>query len=100
VSILTNFEEANDFMDWEVGVHGIRIEFHNENGSRRTATYLPEVAPEQGTYIMFVLDLKLSLLLYTKLPECSEVQIYNLKTLSFYVILVNFEMNHQVFPDI
>jgi len=48
VSILTNFEDANDCMDWEVGIHGIRIEFINENGSRRTATYLPEVAPEQG----------------------------------------------------
>uniref|UniRef100_A0A9J7Y938 AMMECR nuclear protein 1 n=1 Tax=Cyprinus carpio carpio TaxID=630221 RepID=A0A9J7Y938_CYPCA len=31
-----------------VGVHGIRIEFFNEKGSKRTATYLPEVAKEQG----------------------------------------------------
>uniref|UniRef100_F6PM23 AMMECR nuclear protein 1 n=1 Tax=Equus caballus TaxID=9796 RepID=F6PM23_HORSE len=31
-----------------VGVHGIRIEFINEKGSKRTATYLPEVAKEQG----------------------------------------------------
>ncbi|XP_078738770.1 AMMECR1-like protein isoform X1 [Lampetra fluviatilis] len=48
VSLLTNFEDANDFLDWEVGVHGIRIEFVNEKGSKRTATYLPEVAEEQG----------------------------------------------------
>lgn len=48
VSILTHFEEANDHLDWEVGIHGIRIEFHSDRGSRRTATYLPEVAPEQG----------------------------------------------------
>jgi len=48
VSILRHFEEAADYLDWEVGVHGIRIEFHNERGSKRTATYLPEVAPEQG----------------------------------------------------
>lgn len=48
VSILRHFEEAGDYLDWQVGVHGIRIEFHNERGSKRTATYLPEVATEQG----------------------------------------------------
>lgn len=48
VSILTHFEEANDYLDWEVGVHGIRIEFLNERGSKRSATYLPEVASEQA----------------------------------------------------
>ncbi|CAG0893089.1 unnamed protein product [Darwinula stevensoni] len=48
VSILRHFEEGLDFLDWEVGIHGIRIEFHNEKGNKRTATYLPEVAPEQG----------------------------------------------------
>ncbi|KAK2577298.1 hypothetical protein KPH14_003432 [Odynerus spinipes] len=48
VSILRNFEDGVDYLDWEVGVHGIRIEFHNEKGNKRTATYLPDVAPEQG----------------------------------------------------
>jgi len=48
VSILCHFEDSRDFMDWEIGVHGIRIEFYTEKGSRRTATFLPEVAPEQG----------------------------------------------------
>ncbi|XP_032643970.2 nuclear protein AMMECR1 isoform X1 [Chelonoidis abingdonii] len=48
VSLLTNFEDVCDYLDWEVGVHGIRIEFVNEKGSKRTATYLPEVAKEQG----------------------------------------------------
>ncbi|KAG8262829.1 AMME chromosomal region protein 1-like [Homalodisca vitripennis] len=47
VSILRHFEDGADYKDWEVGVHGIRIEFHNEKGSKRTATYLPEVATEQ-----------------------------------------------------
>ncbi|NP_001091328.1 uncharacterized protein LOC100037162 isoform X2 [Xenopus laevis] len=47
VSLLTNFEDVGDFLDWEVGVHGIRIEFLNEKGIKRTATYLPEVAKEQ-----------------------------------------------------
>lgn len=31
-------------------MHGIRIEFHNEKGNKRTATYLPSVAMEQGAY--------------------------------------------------
>lgn len=35
-------------MDWVLGTHGIRIEFLNERGARRTATYLPQVATEQG----------------------------------------------------
>jgi len=48
VSILTRFEEAGDYLDWEVGRHGIRIEFVNEKGHKKTATYLPEVATEQG----------------------------------------------------
>ncbi|CAI9736873.1 Hypothetical predicted protein [Octopus vulgaris] len=48
VSILTHFEEATDYLDWEVGIHGIRIEFVNEKGHKKTATYLPEVAIEQG----------------------------------------------------
>ncbi|XP_077147023.1 AMMECR1-like protein isoform X4 [Ranitomeya variabilis] len=47
VSLLTNFEDVGDFLDWEVGLHGIRIEFLNEKGVKRTATYLPEVAKEQ-----------------------------------------------------
>lgn len=49
VSILTNFEEADNYLDWKIGVHGIRIKFrchgHHEPTS---ATYLPEVASEQG----------------------------------------------------
>ncbi|XP_018395207.1 PREDICTED: ubiquitin-like-specific protease ESD4, partial [Cyphomyrmex costatus] len=47
VSILRHFEDGVDYLDWEVGVHGIRIEFHNEKGNKRTATYLPSVAMEQ-----------------------------------------------------
>lgn len=48
VSLLINFEDAKDYRDWQIGVHGIRIEFSNERGSSRSATYLPEVASEQG----------------------------------------------------
>ncbi|XP_069988023.1 AMMECR1-like protein isoform X2 [Penaeus vannamei] len=48
VSILRHFEDGRDYRDWDIGVHGIRIEFLNERGAKRTATYLPEVAPEQG----------------------------------------------------
>ncbi|KAJ2654447.1 hypothetical protein IWW48_006103 [Coemansia sp. RSA 1200] len=51
VSLLTDFEEAADYMDWEVGVHGVWIEFcvPGRSGLRkRTATFLPEIAKEQG----------------------------------------------------
>lgn len=48
VSILTNFEDGADYLDWEIGKHGIRIEFSVGRGGTRNATYLPEVMPEQG----------------------------------------------------
>lgn len=48
VSILQHFEEADHYLDWKLGKHGIRIEFISERGSKRTATYLPQVATEQG----------------------------------------------------
>ncbi|KAI8888450.1 hypothetical protein K501DRAFT_320834 [Backusella circina FSU 941] len=48
VSLLTDFEEANDYLDWEIGKHGIWIEFKTESGHKTTATYLPEVMSEQG----------------------------------------------------
>lgn len=48
VSILRHFEDADDYLDWQIGLHGIRIEFYTEKGYKRTATFLPGVAPEQG----------------------------------------------------
>lgn len=47
VSLLVNFERARSWEDWVVGIHGIRIRF---KASRKvfSATYLPEVAREQG----------------------------------------------------
>lgn len=47
VTLLTNFEDAADPMDWELGKHGIRVSFHY-HGKRYGATYLPDVAVEQG----------------------------------------------------
>ncbi|KAK0713032.1 AMMECR1 domain-containing protein [Lasiosphaeria miniovina] len=47
VTLLTNFEDAADPMDWELGKHGLRISFLY-HGYRHGATYLPNVAPEQG----------------------------------------------------
>ena len=54
VSILCHFVDAADFLDWEIGVHGIRIEFYTERGTKKTATYLPEVPREQGQFKFFV----------------------------------------------
>jgi len=48
VSLLMDFEVADHYLDWEIGMHGIRIEFCTEKGSKKAATYLPEVAIEQG----------------------------------------------------
>ncbi|WCJ19105.1 hypothetical protein M5689_001410 [Euphorbia peplus] len=49
VSILTDYETANSYADWEVGKHGLIIEFNDpDNNARRSATYLPEVAAHEG----------------------------------------------------
>ncbi|KAK0725334.1 AMMECR1 domain-containing protein [Lasiosphaeris hirsuta] len=47
VTLLTDFEDATGPMDWELGTHGLRISFHY-HGRRYGATYLPDVAVEQG----------------------------------------------------
>jgi uncharacterized protein (TIGR00296 family) len=56
VSILTQFEPCSSYLDWDIGLHGIRIEFLNERGAKRSATYLPEVAHEQGWNHIQTLD--------------------------------------------
>ncbi|XP_010031286.2 uncharacterized protein At2g38710 [Eucalyptus grandis] len=48
VSVLTDYEIANSYLDWEVGKHGIIIEFTDDFNTRRSATYLPEVAAHEG----------------------------------------------------
>lgn len=46
VSLLVDYENGADYLDWMVGKHGIIIEFE-ATGRRYNATYLPEVASEQ-----------------------------------------------------
>lgn len=49
VSLLSCFEQAATWSDWEIGVHGLIIEFVEPHSSqRRTATFLPEVASHEG----------------------------------------------------
>jgi len=48
VSLLCHFENAKGYLDWEIGTHGVRIEFKDERGHKKTATFLPEVPLEQG----------------------------------------------------
>jgi len=49
VSILTDYETAEGYLDWEVGKHGLIIEFTDPDYNiRRSATYLPEVASHEG----------------------------------------------------
>ncbi|CEF62094.1 AMMECR1 domain and AMMECR1 family and AMMECR1, N-terminal domain-containing protein [Strongyloides ratti] len=48
VSILTNFEWANNCYDWDIGTHGIRIEFVPPKSKREySGVFLPEVMIEQ-----------------------------------------------------
>lgn len=47
VTLLTDFEDAADPEDWELGTHGLRLSFYY-NGKRYGSTYLPDVATDQG----------------------------------------------------
>ena len=47
VSLLVNFEKNKKWNEWQVGKHGIVIEFEYE-GEQYNGTFLPEVAEEQG----------------------------------------------------
>ncbi|XP_026662270.1 uncharacterized protein At2g38710-like isoform X3 [Phoenix dactylifera] len=50
VSVLTNYESALHYLDWEIGKHGLIIEFTDPDYSTRcSATYLPEVAAHEGS---------------------------------------------------
>lgn len=48
ISLLVRYEKADNALDWEVGTHGIMIKFRDSSGREYSATYLPEVAKEQG----------------------------------------------------
>ena len=49
VSLLTDYEAANHYLDWEIEKHGIIIEFSDPvYNTRCSATYLPEVAANEG----------------------------------------------------
>lgn len=43
-----SYEHAANYLDWEIGKHGMIIEFTGPDNTRRVGTYLPEVAAEQG----------------------------------------------------
>ncbi|EXJ57940.1 hypothetical protein A1O7_05363 [Cladophialophora yegresii CBS 114405] len=47
LTLLADFEPCKNAMDWTLGVHGLRISFNYRN-RRHGATYLPDVAVEQG----------------------------------------------------
>uniref|UniRef100_A0A5B7B2H9 AMMECR1 domain-containing protein n=1 Tax=Davidia involucrata TaxID=16924 RepID=A0A5B7B2H9_DAVIN len=57
VSILTDYETALHYLDWEIGKHGIIIEFTDPDyNTRQNATYLPEVAAHEGWTKMETID--------------------------------------------
>ncbi|KAJ5920790.1 hypothetical protein N7466_009116 [Penicillium verhagenii] len=47
LTLLGSFEPCTNPLDWNLGTHGLRISFVNR-GRRYGATYLPDVAVEQG----------------------------------------------------
>ncbi len=47
LTLLADFETCTSPLDWSVGTHGLRITFIHR-GKRYGATYLPDVAVEQG----------------------------------------------------
>jgi len=47
VTLLFQFEEAGHYLDWQVGVHGMIIEFEFDRQTL-SATYLPFVCADQG----------------------------------------------------
>ncbi|WFC97430.1 hypothetical protein MYAM1_000143 [Malassezia yamatoensis] len=50
VSLLSPFESCKDYLDWQLGFHGVYIEFKHPLMPREelTATFLPEVATAQS----------------------------------------------------
>eukprot|EP01026_Neomeris_dumetosa_P030349 TRINITY_DN24311_c0_g1_i1.p4 TRINITY_DN24311_c0_g1~~TRINITY_DN24311_c0_g1_i1.p4 ORF type:complete len:120 (+),score=15.69 TRINITY_DN24311_c0_g1_i1:371-730(+) len=60
VSLLSNFEQAKNYLDWEVGVHGLIARFHDpysREGKERQATLLPDVILEEGLDKIGAIDL-------------------------------------------
>lgn len=47
VTLLDNFEEADNPLDWELGKHGVIAKF-TIGGEEYSSTFLPSVAVEQG----------------------------------------------------
>eukprot|EP00227_Mantoniella_beaufortii_P017698 CAMPEP_0197589370 /NCGR_PEP_ID=MMETSP1326-20131121/10343_1 /TAXON_ID=1155430 /ORGANISM="Genus nov. species nov., Strain RCC2288" /LENGTH=214 /DNA_ID=CAMNT_0043154301 /DNA_START=55 /DNA_END=699 /DNA_ORIENTATION=+ len=50
VSLLSCYEVAANYLDWEVGIHGLIIEFldDSQRSVKRSATYLPDIARQEG----------------------------------------------------
>jgi len=48
ISLLYDFEEAEDCNDWELHTHGIKIEFEDSRNKYRSATFLPYVMTQFG----------------------------------------------------
>jgi uncharacterized protein (TIGR00296 family) len=48
LSLLVKYEVCAHLLDWVVGTHGILLSWTSEHGRAYSATYLPEVAKDQG----------------------------------------------------
>jgi len=48
VSLIFDFQIADHCFDWEIGIHGLRIDFRDNKNQERSATFLPEVMTQFG----------------------------------------------------
>ena len=57
VSLLHSFEQATNWQDWEIGTHGLVIQFSDPNThEQRSATYLPEIAQAEGWTKLYTIN--------------------------------------------
>lgn len=48
VSLIFDFQVADHCFDWEIGIHGLRLDFRDNKNQKRSATFLPEVMVQFG----------------------------------------------------
>jgi uncharacterized protein (TIGR00296 family) len=72
VSLLTHFESEKAWDDFVVGVHGVWIDFvHPQSGEACSATFLPDVPPEQGWSVRQTIDALLRKAGFAGVPTAS-----------------------------
>jgi uncharacterized protein (TIGR00296 family) len=77
VSLLVHYEPCRDVFDWTVGVHGIMISWRDGSSAdayNYSATYLPEVAPQQRWNVQQAVESLIRKAGYTKVISAELLQ--------------------------